>query len=88
MKGDLMPTNNEWSFECIVTPEYKNLLEKQAKEREKFHKDAENDRAAEMYREAAESAYGAYRAFVDAGFSDVQAWKLLMVMMQRGVKED
>lgn len=72
----------------VMTPEYKELLEKQAKEREEFRQKREDEDRYECHNELARDMYAMYQSFITAGFDETQAWKLLGACVRAMIKED
>lgn len=69
-----------------LTKQIKELHEKQTDEMRSLEEQRENALKAEKYDESAKELYNMYTSYINAGFTEEQAWALTLTIVQNGTK--
>ena len=69
-----------------LTKQIKELHEKQTDEMRSLEEQRENALKAEKYDESAKDLRNMYTSYINAGFTEEQAWALTLTIVQNGTK--
>ena len=69
-----------------LTKQIKELHEKQTDEMRSLEEQRENALKAEKYDESVKELHNMYTSYINAGFTEEQAWALTLTIVQNGTK--
>lgn len=69
-----------------LTKQIKELHEKQTDEMRSLEEQRENALKAEKYDESSKELHNMYTSYINAGFTEEQAWALTLTIVQNGTK--